>query len=77
MFLSRTAPTLLSRVQWLCQWRNVKLCQEDIVSLSQSKGPGWSPTMFQGRCVSHLVVLVELGEQVELVDSVEQLDLVD
>jgi len=33
--------------------------------------------MFQGRCVSHLVVLVELGEQVELVDSVEQLDLVD
>jgi len=83
MFLSRIAPTLLSRVQWLCQWKNVKLCQEDIASLFLSRGPGWSPRMCLGRCVSLLVVmeeLVDLVEQEELVElevAVDSMELVD
>ena len=72
MFLSRTAPTLLFRVRLLFQWRNVKLCQEDIASLFLSRGPGWSPRMCLGRCVSLLVVVEALD--LELVADLGELE---
>ena len=83
-FLSKTAAAFLFGVLLLFLWRNAKLCQGDIASLSQSRGQGWSLQMCQERFVLHLVEdleveqeVVQEGGQVELEEPVVLVVVVD
>ena len=70
-FLSKTAAMFLCRVLLLFLSRNVKLSQEDIVSLFLSRGQGWSHRMYLERSVL-LLVVGEVEEQGDLEELVEQ-----